>query len=238
MINAMLHSRTPGLQRRHLLTLLGAALLPPGAAAQTQRASAGASTTRIEYEALFGGAKVADVLLNFAASESEYHITLRFDPQIGSDRRYESRGLVLPSGLRPLSFRIFEEKSSAPRRAVDFDYKAGELRHGTEQVTRMPLVAGTQDVLSLPFHLARLRPKAEVVLGITRGGEPHENRISPLGPGRVQLATGAQAVERYQAVEGNNRMELSLLASEPRLPVQTGLVTKLGAVNLLALRVG
>jgi hypothetical protein len=45
-------------------------------------------------------------------------------------------------------------------------------------------------------------------------------------------------VERYQAVEGNNRMELSLLASEPRLPVQTGLVTKLGAVNLLALRVG
>lgn len=230
-------SRLPLQTRRQLLAGLGAACLPALAPAQPRGLAAASTTTRIDYEALLGGAKVADVVLNWTRSDSEYQISLRFDPVIGGDRRYESRGLLTASGLRPLSFRVFDERSSAPRRVVDFDHARNELRHGTETTTRLPLASGTQDVLSLPFHLARLRPSAELEVAVSHGGAPHLYRVSARGAGRISGPGGPQAVERYQAVEGKDRMDIALQAGEPRLPVQTGLVTRYGTVTLLALRI-
>jgi hypothetical protein len=219
------------LSRRQLLALpLATPLLPNLALAQ--------NTGRIDYEAVFGGAKLADVTVSYTESAGQYQIGMRFDPQIGRDRRYESRGLVTREGLRPQVFRILEEGKTSPRRVVDFDWAKGEVRHGAEVVTRSPLLAGTQDILSLPFHLARWRPTGEANVAVSRGDEPQVHRVSPRGTGRFSLPSGPRAVERYRVQQEGNAMEVWLLADEPRWPVQTGLATALGTVVLQALRVG
>src|SRR6185503_9271585 len=67
--------------------------------------------------------------------------------------RRESSGLITDGGLRPLRFE--EVNSRKPRRAVDFDWSAGQVKlTDGDRIETEALSANTFDTASLPYAFA------------------------------------------------------------------------------------
>ena len=138
----------------HNISLLLLCLLPQLALAEP------ASRIQASYDVIGFGMTLANVTETYTRTQDTYQIEsvtkavgllARFKPETV---RIKSQGKITPQGLLPLSFSLVREVDSEKNASSKFDWDRAILTHTDYKgVIDMPLPIGTQDRLSLLYHL-------------------------------------------------------------------------------------
>ncbi|MBP7081042.1 MAG: DUF3108 domain-containing protein [Rhodocyclaceae bacterium] len=135
----------------------------------------------------------------------------------------ESHGEVTPSGLRPSVF--VQERGKGTEKA-QFDWLRGTVRNGE---TEDPLVAGTQDVLSVYYQLALMSPtRGFVEIPIATGRKLALYRFEVIATELLTTDDGPQKTVHLRAKTGNDTMDLWLAPQFSPLPLRITILDKKG----------
>ncbi|HKQ23628.1 MAG TPA: DUF3108 domain-containing protein [Burkholderiales bacterium] len=147
--------------------------------------------------------------------------------------RRESSGLLSAVGLRPLRFE--EVNSRKPRRAVDFDWSAGQVKlTDGDKIETEALSANTFDPASLPYAFAFAQSNQESMKVFVADGKrmtDYEYRI--IGKEMLKTPLGDMETLHFQKVrEPDDKRGLEFWLSVHRhfLPVKIRYVEKNGTV--------
>ena len=147
--------------------------------------------------------------------------------------RRESSGLLSAGGLRPLRFE--EVNSRKPRRAVDFDWSAGQVKlTDGDKIETEALSANTFDPASLPYAFAFAQSNQESMKVFVADGKrmtDYEYRI--IGKEMLKTPLGDMETLHFQKVrEPDDKRGLEFWLSVDRhfLPIKIRYVEKNGTV--------
>lgn len=159
-----------------------------------------ASRIQANFEVIGFGMTLANITETFNRKDDSYQIEsvtkavgllARFKPETV---RVTSQGKITPQGLIPLSFSMTREVDTDKSASAKFNWEKAILTHNDYKgVNDLPLAKGTQDRLSVLYHLARLvkSDQAEFKFSLTDGNNiddysfnfsPRESDVTvPLG---------------------------------------------------------
>ena len=140
----------------------------------------------------------------------------------------ESRGRLVAGGLQPDSY-VTRKNGKDANENAEFDWAAGLVRlsrHGKSQ----PVARGSQDILSLNYHLAYLaRPEAGSTIGVVTGKKYERYAIDSLGEETIDLPAGRFRTLHLRAMT-RSVTEIWLALDHHRLPVKIRFTDKNGDV--------
>jgi hypothetical protein len=147
--------------------------------------------------------------------------------------RRESSGLLTGDGLRPLRFE--EVNSRKPRRAVEFDWSAGQVKlTDGDKIETETLSANTFDPASLPYAFAFAQSNQESMKVFIADGKrvtDYEYRI--IGKEMLKTPLGDMETLHFQKVrepDDKRGLEFWLSVERHYLPVKIRYVEKNGTV--------
>jgi hypothetical protein len=148
----------------------------------------------------------------------------------------ESRGEVTANGLRPSEFKNEKKRKTD---TAKFDWAANTVSY---RDTQAPLVAGTQDLLSLYAQLAshlvtRMPTEGGVDIPVASGSKVETYRISAQGDEKITINKREQTALRVYALTDDERIDFWLAkpasgkaAGDFALPLRVRVTEKSGAV--------
>ncbi len=144
-----------------------------------------------------------------------------------------SEGSITAQGLQPEQYWL--SRSERKQDTARFDWGAGRLVQGNSGVE---LPAGSQDVLSFPFHLAMTVGSltTEWTLAVTNGRKLREYQFRNLGQER--LAHGATEIDTLHlqgSRSGEGTLDVWLAPSRHWLPLRIRTLDQKGKVMVLSL---
>lgn len=148
---------------------------------------------------------------------------------------YVTRGRVDESGFRPESLSVNRGRDGAPQYFAQFDWSAQQLALGPPDAPRrVDLVAGTVDVLTLAYQLARMALlPGRVELYVTNGNklgayqlDIGEEQLIDLPLGRIRAIPVRQV-----RVPGEESLEIWLAPDRRHLPVRVRFFDRNGALS-------
>jgi hypothetical protein len=148
---------------------------------------------------------------------------------------YFSEGRIDANGFRPEQFWVRRGRDSVRQYGALFDWKAKEIELGPVAATRkLPLPAGTQDILSLIFQLVRsqLLP-GRVQLHVTTGNKLDLYSLDIGAEEYLELPTGRLRAVPVRQVRrtGEESIELYLAPERHYLPVLIRFLDRNGAMS-------
>ena len=135
------------------------------------------------YEVIRNGQAFATITESYKQSGNEYHI-VSITKGIGvyallGERTLTSDGTVTAEGLKPAHFELHQGDNVKKWLSTDFDWANNRLNMTIKgSVKTVPLLAGTQDLASFPYHfmsmpldkiLTEKKSQADVTLNVTTG---------------------------------------------------------------------
>ncbi|MDA8093849.1 MAG: DUF3108 domain-containing protein, partial [Betaproteobacteria bacterium] len=143
-----------------------------------------------------------------------------------------SDGTLTTDGLRPDAFWIERGQNAATTDSAQFDWRAHTLTYGSDSDSEtVPLPRGTQDLLSLAYQLAFLRPRAGFVdLRVTDGRALTVYRYRVVGVERIATGLGSLKTWHLARVDkpGGRGVDIWLAEAYGDLPVKVRLTDKSG----------
>lgn len=140
----------------------------------------------------------------------------------------ESRGRLVAGGLQPDSY-VTRKNGKDANENAEFDWAAGLVRlsrHGKSQ----PVARGSQDILSLNYHLAYLaRPEAGSTIGVVTGKKYERYALDSLGEETLDLPAGRFRTLHLRAMT-RSVTEIWLALDHHRLPVKIRFTDKNGDI--------
>lgn len=202
-------------------------------------ASAGPRATKATFNGYMNGMPVGVITETFEASDGGYRITSETKP-VGlatfvqrHPLRFQSRGQVSREGLRPVTFEARRNATDPPQVTAEFDWASNELtmKHGGK-VESMPLVAGTQDRLSImyQFMFMSIDKNRPLEFSMTNGRklDQYRYRVTP----DVALDTALGRVKTLHLAKiretGDTAAEIWLSTAHQHFPMKMVIVEKDG----------
>lgn len=145
----------------------------------------------------------------------------------------QSEGTLTRKGLRPDSYWL--ERNGHRKDAVRFDWGNQRVRQGEDEAE---LPAGSQDLLSFPFHLALTVDAAtpETRLWVSNGRKLREYMFRRLGNERLRLGKAeVDTLHLRGESAGEDRLDVWLAPSRNWLPLRIRTLDSKGNVMLLSL---
>lgn len=143
---------------------------------------------------------------------------------------YESRGHTSADGLVPDQF-IVRQNGQPTENGAEFDWAQKQLKMGNRPLET--LQAGSQDVLSLPYHLGMLTDPASVGhIAITTGKKYGQFRLEVVGEEEISVPAG-NFHALHLRVPGVAQTEVWLARDAAQLPVKVQHVDGKGNVLVL-----
>ncbi len=140
----------------------------------------------------------------------------------------ESRGRLVAGGLQPDTYTTRKNGQDANENA-EFDWANGQVRlsrHGQS----LPIAGGSQDILSLNYHLAYLRrPEAGSTIGVVTGKKYERYALDSLGEETITLPAGRFRTLHLRAMT-RSVTEIWLALDHHRLPVKIRFTDKKGDI--------
>jgi hypothetical protein len=139
---------------------------------------------------------------------------------------HESRGRLTASGLQPEHFAL-AKNGEASTESADFDWSTGEVRLARDGSVQ-PIVAGTQDMLSLQYQLAYLEhPENGSTIGVVTGKRYERYALDSLGEEYIETPVRRFRTLHLRAV-GETMTEIWIALDQQRLPVKIRFTDKKG----------
>ncbi len=140
----------------------------------------------------------------------------------------ESRGRLVAGGLQPEHYLTRKNGKDANENA-EFDWSATQVRLSRDGQTR-PVAPGTQDILSLNYHLAYVRqPESGATLGVVTGKKYERYALDALGEEDINTPAGHFRTLHLRAMT-DSVTEIWLALDHHRLPVKIRFTDKKGDV--------
>lgn len=140
----------------------------------------------------------------------------------------ESRGRLVAGGLQPEHYLTRKNGKDANENA-EFDWSAPQVRLSRDGQTR-PVAPGTQDILSLNYHLAYVRqPESGATLGVVTGKKYERYALDALGEEDIDTPAGHFRTLHLRAMT-DSVTEIWLALDHHRLPVKIRFTDKKGDV--------
>lgn len=140
----------------------------------------------------------------------------------------ESRGRLVAGGLQPEHYLTRKNGKDANENA-EFDWSATQVRLSRDGQTR-PVAPGTQDILSLNYHLAYVRqPESGATLGVVTGKKYERYALDALGEEDIDTPAGHFRTLHLRAMT-DSVTEIWLALDHHRLPVKIRFTDKKGDV--------
>jgi len=138
----------------------------------------------------------------------------------------ESRGVLEGGGLRPETFRSLKNgKETAENADFDWSSKVVRLEHnGSVQA----IAPGSQDILSLNYHLAYMADlESGVTIGVVTGKKYERYALDSLGEEEIEVPAGRFRTLHLRAMT-DNTTEIWVALDRGRLPVKIRFTDKKG----------
>ncbi|WP_295006645.1 DUF3108 domain-containing protein [uncultured Dechloromonas sp.] len=146
--------------------------------------------------------------------------TLRFEN--------ESHGKLVAGGLQPERY-VTRKNGKDANENADFDWPAAQVQLSRDGQVR-PVAPGTQDILSLNYHLAYLRqPESGASVGVVTGKKYERYALDSLGEEEVETPAGRFRTLHLRAMT-DSVTEIWLALDHHRLPVKIRFTDKKGDV--------
>ena len=193
------------------LTALSLALVSPATVAES------ATKIQASYDVIGFGMTLANITETFTRTQDNYQIEsvtkavgllARFKPET---IRVTSQGKITALGLKPLAYSLIREVDTHKNASAKFNWDKSTLTHTDYKgVNDLPLPLGTQDRLSVLYHLPMLRQviQSEYKFNITDGNNlesydfslaPDEREVSvPLDTYKTRYVTNTPAGEEVK----------------------------------------
>lgn len=149
----------------------------------------------------------------------------------------ESRGRLTAAGLQPDSYRTWRNGQVSDE-SIDFDWEKGRVAL-TRVGQSLPLAAGTQDLLSLHYHLAYLPElTAGGALPIATARKVSAYRLEFVGDETIEIPAGVY-LTRHLRVKTDSTTDLWLATERQLLPVKIRYTDRKGSTyELQAVAIG
>jgi len=140
----------------------------------------------------------------------------------------ESRGRLVAGGLQPEQYLTRKNGKDANENA-EFDWSAPQVLLSRDGQAR-PVAPGTQDILSLNYHLAYVRqPESGATLGVVTGKKYERYALDSLGEEEIDTPAGHFRTLHLRAMT-DSTTEIWLALDHHRLPVKIRFTDKKGDV--------
>jgi hypothetical protein len=140
----------------------------------------------------------------------------------------ESRGRLVAGGLQPDTYTTRKNGKDANENA-EFDWANGEVRLSRDGKSQ-PVARGSQDILSLNYHLAYLpRPESGSRIGVVTGKKYERYALDSLGEETISLPAGTFRTLHLRAMT-RSVTEIWLALDHQRLPVKIRFTDKKGDI--------
>ena len=140
----------------------------------------------------------------------------------------ESRGRLVAGGLQPEHYQSRKNGKDANENA-DFDWSATQVLLSRDGQTRT-IALGTQDILSLNYHLAYVRqPEHGATVGVVTGKKYERYALDSLGEEEIDTPAGHFRTLHLRAMT-DSTTEIWLALDHHRLPVKIRFTDKKGDV--------
>ena len=140
----------------------------------------------------------------------------------------ESRGRLVAGGLQPEHYLSRKNGKDANENA-DFDWSSPQVLLSRDGQVR-PVLPGTQDILSLNYHLAYVRqPESGATLGVVTGKKYERYALDSLGEEEIDTPAGRFRTLHLRAMT-DSVTEIWLALDHHRLPVKIRFTDKKGDV--------
>lgn len=140
----------------------------------------------------------------------------------------ESRGRLVAGGLQPEHYLSRKNGKDANENA-DFDWSATQVLLSRDGQTRT-IALGTQDILSLNYHLAYVRqPEHGATVGVVTGKKYERYALDSLGEEEIDTPAGHFRTLHLRAMT-DSTTEIWLALDHHRLPVKIRFTDKKGDV--------
>ncbi len=140
----------------------------------------------------------------------------------------ESRGRLVAGGLQPEHYLSRKNGKDANENA-DFDWSSPQVLLSRDGQVR-PILPGTQDILSLNYHLAYVRqPESGATLGVVTGKKYERYALDSLGEEDIDTPAGRFRTLHLRAMT-DSVTEIWLALDHHRLPVKIRFTDKKGDV--------
>jgi len=140
----------------------------------------------------------------------------------------ESRGRLVAGGLQPEHYLTRKNGKDANENA-DFDWATTQVLLARDGQSR-PVAPGTQDILSLNYHLAYLRqPESGATVGVVTGKKYERYALDSLGEEDIDTPAGRFRTLHLRAMT-DSVTEIWLALDHHRLPVKIRFTDKKGDV--------
>jgi hypothetical protein len=140
----------------------------------------------------------------------------------------ESRGRLVAGGLQPEQYLSRKNGKDANENA-DFDWPAAQVLLSRDGQVR-PIAPGTQDILSLNYHLAYVRqPESGATVGVVTGKKYERYALDSLGEEEIDTPAGHFRTLHLRAMT-DSVTEIWLALDHHRLPVKIRFTDKKGDV--------
>ncbi len=140
----------------------------------------------------------------------------------------ESRGRLLAGGLQPEQYLSRKNGKDANENA-EFDWLATQVLLSRDGQTRA-IAPGTQDILSLNYHLAYVRqPESGATVGVVTGKKYERYALDSLGEEEIDTPAGHFRTLHLRAMT-DSTTEIWLALDHHRLPVKIRFTDKKGDV--------
>lgn len=187
-----------------------------------------ASKTQASYDVIGLGMTLANISETFTRTQDSYRIesvtrAVGFLASIKPETiRVTSQGRITPQGLIPLSYSLMREVDTHKNTSAKFNWETAVLTHSSHRgLNDLPLAQGTQDRLSVLYHLPLLAKsdQTEFKFSISDGNKleaysfnlaPNERDVTvPLGTYKTRYVTSSPIAEEvkyeiWMAIERDN----------------------------------
>jgi len=145
-----------------------------------------------------------------------------------------SNGELAANGLKPISFWIQRGQSGERTEYAEFDWEAKSLQFGKHNERHnVALSQGTQDQLSVFYHLALTAPHSErFKLALTTGRKFNQYEYQVIGEETIETPLGVLKTQHLASVtqEAGNRTDIWLAVDHHYLPVRFMLTAQKGEI--------
>jgi len=140
----------------------------------------------------------------------------------------ESHGTLVAGGLQPEQYLTRKNGKDANENA-DFDWSSTQVQLSRDGQVR-PIAPGTQDILSLNYHLAYVRqPESGASVGVVTGKKYERYALDSLGEEEIETPAGRFRTLHLRAMT-DSVTEIWLALDHHRLPVKIRFTDKKGDV--------
>ena len=140
----------------------------------------------------------------------------------------ESHGKLVAGGLQPEHY-VTRKNGKDANENADFDWSSTQVQLSRDGQIR-PIAPGTQDILSLNYHLAYVRqPESGASVGVVTGKKYERYALDSLGEEEIETPAGRFRTLHLRAMT-DSVTEIWLALDHHRLPVKIRFTDKKGDV--------